>query len=93
MARCDENTIGVVAILGSTFDGSLSRSRYTRVLQSAQDVAVHISSAIDELAPCRLLTEGRDLPVFAFTLAPGVAATTCSTSQIACGIAGSPMER
>jgi glutamate decarboxylase len=35
-ARCDENTIGVVVILGSTFDGSYER-------------AAEISAALDEL--------------------------------------------
>ncbi|GAA4839775.1 glutamate decarboxylase [Saccharopolyspora rosea] len=51
VARCDENTIGVVAVLGSTFDGSyepvaeicaaLDRSRDERDL----DVPVHVDGA------------------------------------------------
>jgi glutamate decarboxylase len=47
---------------------SLGRDGYTRVLQGAQDVAVHISSGIAEIGPYRLLSDGRELPVFAFAL-------------------------
>ena len=38
MARCDENTIGVVAILGSTFDGSY-------------EPVAEIAAALDEYEP------------------------------------------
>jgi glutamate decarboxylase len=41
-------------------------------MQEAQDVAVHLSSGIAELGPYRLISEGRELPVFAFALAPEV---------------------
>jgi glutamate decarboxylase len=51
---------------------SLGRAGYRRVMQTAQDVAVHLSSEIAKLGPYRLITEGRDLPVFAFTLADEV---------------------
>jgi glutamate decarboxylase len=46
----------------------LGRDGYTRVMQTAQDVAVQLSSAIAELGPYELLSEGRELPVFAFKL-------------------------
>jgi glutamate decarboxylase len=45
---------------------------YTAVMQNAQDVAHHISHGIAELGPYQLLTDGSDLPVFAFTLKPEV---------------------
>ena len=51
---------------------SLGREGYRRVMQNAQDVAIKISSGIAELGPYRLLTRGDELPVFAFTLDPGV---------------------
>jgi glutamate decarboxylase len=46
----------------------LGRDGYTRVMQGAQDVAVQISSAVNEMGPYELLSEGRELPVFAFKL-------------------------
>jgi glutamate decarboxylase len=46
----------------------LGRDGYTRVMQGAQDVAVQISSAVAEMGPYELLSEGRELPVFAFKL-------------------------
>jgi glutamate decarboxylase len=47
---------------------SLGRNGYTRVIQNAQDVARQVSDGIAEIGPYRLLSDGRDLPVFAFTL-------------------------
>jgi glutamate decarboxylase len=47
---------------------SLGREGYRRVIQGAQDVAVQLSSAIAEMGPYELLSEGRELPVFAFRL-------------------------
>jgi glutamate decarboxylase len=46
----------------------LGRGGFTRVQQNCQDVAVRLSSAIAGLGPFELVTEGRDLPVFAFKL-------------------------
>jgi glutamate decarboxylase len=51
---------------------SLGREGYTRVMRTAQDVAQRIAQGIDELGPYQLLTDGSDLPVFAFTLKPEV---------------------
>ena len=47
---------------------SLGREGYRRVMENAREVATHISSAIGELGPYRLLTRGDELPVFAFAL-------------------------
>jgi glutamate decarboxylase len=41
---------------------------YRHVQQTCQDVALHLSGKIAEIGPFELLTEGRDLPVFAFKL-------------------------
>ena len=46
----------------------LGRNGYRRVIQGAQDVAVKISSAIADLGPYELLSEGSELPVVAFKL-------------------------
>jgi glutamate decarboxylase len=51
---------------------ALGREGYHKTMQTAQDVAVHLSSGIAELGPYRLISEGRELPVFAFALAPEV---------------------
>jgi glutamate decarboxylase len=50
----------------------LGREGYHRVLQTAQDVAVQLSSGIAEMGPYQLLTEGKQLPVFSFTLKPEI---------------------
>jgi glutamate decarboxylase len=42
---------------------------YRRVQQACQDVALHLSSQIAGMGPFELLTDGGDLPVFAFKLA------------------------
>ena len=41
---------------------------YRRVQQACQDVALHLSGEIAKMGPFELLTEGSDLPVFAFKL-------------------------
>ena len=48
------------------FDG------YARVQGYSRDVALYLSDKIAGLGPFELLTRGDELPVFAFTLAPGV---------------------
>jgi glutamate decarboxylase len=47
---------------------SFGREGYQRVMRGAQDVAVQLSSAISQMGPYELLSEGRELPVFAFRL-------------------------
>ena len=51
----------------------LGRDGYRRVQQTCRDVATSLAARIDELGPFRLLTDGSELPVFAFTVAPGAA--------------------
>jgi glutamate decarboxylase len=51
---------------------SFGREGYRRVLQNAQDVARHLSAGVAEIGPYRLLSDGGELPVFAFTLAPEI---------------------
>jgi glutamate decarboxylase len=46
----------------------LGREGYRRVQQGARDVALHLSSSIAQLEPFRLITDGSQLPVFAFAL-------------------------
>jgi glutamate decarboxylase len=47
----------------------LGRAGYQRVQQACQDVAMHMSGQIARMGPFELITDGRDLPVFAFKLA------------------------
>jgi glutamate decarboxylase len=51
---------------------SLGREGYRRAMQSAQDVAHHLSAGIGGMGPYQLLSQGSDLPVFAFTLKPEI---------------------
>jgi glutamate decarboxylase len=46
----------------------LGRQGYQRVHHACRDVALHLSAGIAKMGPFELLTEGRDLPVFAFKL-------------------------
>ncbi|MGB0092964.1 MAG: glutamate decarboxylase [Solirubrobacteraceae bacterium] len=50
----------------------LGRDGYRQVMQNAQDIARYISAAVAEMGPYRLISDGSELPVFAFTVAPGV---------------------
>ena len=43
---------------------------YRRVQQASQDVALHLSRSIAEMGPFELLSDGSDLPVFAWRLGP-----------------------
>ncbi len=51
---------------------AFGRDGYYRTLRSAQDVAVQLSTAISQMGPYELLSEGRELPVFAFRLRDGI---------------------
>jgi glutamate decarboxylase len=51
---------------------TLGAQGYRRVMQGAQDVATHISSEVARMGPYQLISEGKDLPVFAFALNPEV---------------------
>jgi glutamate decarboxylase len=50
----------------------LGREGYTRVQRRSQEVALHISQGVADLGPYRLISDGSELPVFAFTLKPEV---------------------
>jgi glutamate decarboxylase len=50
----------------------LGREGYRAVQQGCQDVARRLSSEIAQMGPFELLTDGSDLPVFAFRLRPDV---------------------
>ncbi len=45
---------------------------YRAVQQASRDVAMHLSSAIEEMGPFDLISRGAELPVFAFTTKPDV---------------------
>ena len=49
----------------------LGREGYRRVQQYCRDVATCLADRIAALGPFRLITDGRQLPVFAFTVAEG----------------------
>jgi glutamate decarboxylase len=51
---------------------SLGRDGYTAVQGAAREVATRLAAAIGEIGPYRLITDGGELPVFAFALAPEV---------------------
>jgi glutamate decarboxylase len=51
---------------------SLGHEGYRKVMQHCQDVAKHLSAQIAKIGPYELLSDGSDLPVFAFTLKEGV---------------------
>ena len=46
----------------------LGRAGYREEMQGMQDIATHISSGVADMGPYWLLSEGKDLPVFAFAL-------------------------
>ncbi|MER8068473.1 glutamate decarboxylase [Streptomyces sp. NPDC094034] len=50
----------------------LGRDGYRAVQQTARDIAGRLAGRIAEMSEFRLLTRGNELPVFAFTTAPGV---------------------
>jgi glutamate decarboxylase len=50
----------------------LGKDGYRRIQQTCQDVAVYLSSSIATMPQFDLVTEGRDLPVFAFSLSDAV---------------------
>jgi glutamate decarboxylase len=51
----------------------LGKSGYRAIHQACQDVAVRLAGEIGEMGPFRLLSNGRDLPVFAWSLKEGAA--------------------
>ncbi len=51
---------------------ALGREGYRRVMRNARDIAVKLSAEIADLGPYELISDGSQLPVFAFALKPGV---------------------
>jgi glutamate decarboxylase len=49
---------------------SLGHDGYTAMMSTLRETAMHISSGIAKLGPYRLISDGSELPVFAFTLHP-----------------------
>ena len=46
----------------------LGKKGYTRIMQSLQDIAMYLSGTIAKVGPFELLSDGGDIPVFAFKL-------------------------
>ncbi len=46
----------------------LGKEGYTRIHKACQDVALYLSSELDKMGPFKLLSDGSDIPVFAFAL-------------------------
>ncbi|MDX6701420.1 MAG: glutamate decarboxylase, partial [Baekduia sp.] len=55
---------------------SLGRDGFTAVQQHSSAVAQHIASEVAAMGPFRAITDGSELPVFAFTLRPEVTGYT-----------------
>ncbi len=53
----------------------LGNAGYTAMQQGAQDVAVHLSTAIGRMGPFELVSDGTDIPVFAWRLKDGYTTT------------------
>jgi glutamate decarboxylase len=51
---------------------ALGLEGYRAIQQGSSAVAQHIARGVAEMGPYRLITDGSELPVFAFTVAPGV---------------------
>jgi glutamate decarboxylase len=51
---------------------SLGRSGYAAMMRELQQTAMHISAGVAEIGPYRLISDGSELPVFAFALDPSV---------------------
>ena len=51
---------------------TLGRAGYSKAMHTMQEMALHLSAGIAEIGPYRLISDGSDLPVFAFALKPEV---------------------
>jgi glutamate decarboxylase len=51
---------------------ALGRKGYTAMMQTLQNLATYLAKGVSEIAPYRLVSDGSELPVFAFALAPEV---------------------
>ena len=46
----------------------LGRAGYTRIMETLRDIAVSLSTAVAKMGPFELLSDGTDIPVFAFAM-------------------------
>src|SRR4051812_8809217 len=46
----------------------LGRAGYTRIMETLRDIAISLSTAVVKMGPFELLSDGSDIPVFAFAL-------------------------
>jgi glutamate decarboxylase len=51
---------------------SLGRVGYTAMMETLQHVAMYLADGVSKMGPYRLISNGSDLPVFAFALKPEV---------------------
>jgi len=51
---------------------ALGRAGYTAMMQELHEVASYISKSVSEMGPYRLISDGAQLPVFAFALDPSI---------------------
>jgi glutamate decarboxylase len=49
---------------------SLGRDGYSAMMSNLREMAIHISAGVSKLGPYRLISDGSELPVFAFALRP-----------------------
>lgn len=59
----------------------LGKEGYTRIHKACQDVALYLSSEIAKMEPFRLISDGSDIPVFAFALKEGMNFTVFDLSE------------
>ena len=51
---------------------AFGREGYRKMMQNLQEIAMHISAGVAEIGPYNLISNGDELPVFAFALSPEV---------------------
>ncbi|MGO9959734.1 MAG: glutamate decarboxylase [Solirubrobacteraceae bacterium] len=51
---------------------SFGREGYTEMMRNLQEIALHISEEVADIGPYKLISDGSELPVFAFALDPAV---------------------
>jgi glutamate decarboxylase len=51
---------------------SLGRVGYTKIMRELQQVAMHIAAGVADMGPYTLISDGSELPVFAFALSPEI---------------------
>jgi glutamate decarboxylase len=51
---------------------SLGREGFTDMMENLRKTAMHVSEAVSQIGPYRLISDGSELPVFAFALSPEV---------------------